>query len=81
VALGVLLISVASFFVSSVLGYLLGVMASIVGGFVVFLDLKRRSNPNYMSLSWFTPAAIAARYLILAVTLLHILRLAIESAR
>ena len=80
-AIGILLISVASFFVSSVLGYVLGVIASIVGGFVVFLDLKRRSDPNYMSLSWFTPAAIASRYLILAVTLLHILRLAIASAR
>ena len=80
-AIALLVISSILFFVSSAIGYVFAVIASIIGGFVVFIDLKRRSDPNYMSLGWFTPVATTTRYLILIVTVLHILRLAIASAR
>jgi len=74
-------ISLAAFLFSSVLGYAFGVVASVVGGFVIFNDLKRKSDPNYTSIDWFNPVATATRYLILLTTLLHIVRLAIASAR
>lgn len=81
IAWAALAISLLAFLASSVIGYAFGVVASIIGGFVIFNDLKRRSDPNYSSIDWFNPVAASTRYVILLTTLLHIVRLAIASAR
>ena len=81
IAWAALAISLLSFPISSVIGYAFGVVASIIGGFVIFNDLKRRSDPNYSSIGWFNPVASTTRYAILLTTLLHIVRLAFASAR
>lgn len=63
------------------IGYVVAVAASIAGSVIVFQDLQRRSSPNYVTLNWFSGAVRALRLGIVAIALVHIIRLAIESAR
>jgi uncharacterized membrane protein YdjX (TVP38/TMEM64 family) len=81
VAVGLLCVSVIAFFISSSIGYAISIVASVVGSSVVFANLKRRSDPNYVTLDWFGPVVRLVRLLIMGVAFLHVLRLAIESAR
>ena len=63
------------------IGYVVAVIASISGSIIVFQDLQRRSSSNYVTLNWFPGAARILRLGIVAIALVHIIRLAIESAR
>ena len=81
VAVGLLIGSVAAFLFNSAIGYGISVIASVVGSSVVFANLKKRSDPNYVTLDWFAPVVRLVRFLIMGVAFLHVLRLAIESAR
>lgn len=81
VALGFLLLSVLAFLINSALGYGISVVASVLGSMVVFTNLQRRSDPNYVTLDWFAPIVRVVRFVIMGVAFLHILKLAIESAR
>lgn len=74
-------ISLAFFFISNAIGYVIAIVASIVGALAVYQDQQRRSNPNYVSYSWFTPVTQISRYAITLIALGHIVLLAIESAR
>ena len=77
----VALISVGSYFVNSTIGYLVAVIASILGGVTALQDQKRRAHPSYVTLSWFKPSLQGLRYLILAVTIAHVARLSILAAK
>lgn len=66
---------------NSAVGYLVAVGASILGGVTGLQDQKRRGHPSYVTLSWFTPALRVVRYFVLAITLLHVARLAIAAAK
>jgi hypothetical protein len=72
--------SVAWIAFSSGVGYLVAVLASIMGGVTALKDQKRRGHPSYVTLQWFHPSLRVARYLILAVTLVHVALLAIAAA-
>jgi len=74
-------ISVVALFFNSGIGYGVSVVASVVGSAVVFTNLKKRSDPNYVTLDWFGPVVRLVRFSIMGVAFLHVLRLAIESAR
>lgn len=80
-ALAVAAASFASVVFSSGIGYLLAVGASILGGVTSLQDQKRQGHPSYVTLRWFKPALRSVRYLILAITLLHVARLAIDAAK
>jgi len=80
-ALAVAAASLASVVFSSGIGYLLAVGASILGGVTSLQDQKRQGHPSYVTLSWFKPALRRVRYLILAITLLHVARLAVDAAK
>lgn len=75
------LASLASVLLSSGVGYLVAVAASIMGGVTALQDQKRRGHPSYVTLQWFTPSLRVARYSILAITLLHVALLAIAAAK
>jgi len=77
----VALVSVGSYFVNSAIGYLVAVIASILGGVTALQDQKRRAHPSYVTLSWFKPSLQGVRYLILAVTIAHVARLSILAAK
>lgn len=74
-------LSLVSILFNSWVGYAFAVLASIVGAVVIFLDLKRRANPNYVTLEWFSPTLKILRLGVVVIALIHIIRLAIESAR
>lgn len=77
----VALVSGASFFVNSQLGYLIAVAASILGGVTALQDQKRQGNSNYVTLQWFRPSLQVVRYLILVIAIAHVGRLAILVAK
>lgn len=79
--LGVALLSSASFFINNALGYVIAVVASIIGGVTALQDQKRQGSPNYVTLQWFRPTLQVVRYLILAITIAHVLRLALAAAK
>jgi hypothetical protein len=81
VTAGIAFTSVASAALSSGVGYLVAVAASIMGGVTALQDQKRRGHPSYVTLQWFSPALRLARYFILVVTLFHVALLAIASAK
>jgi hypothetical protein len=81
VTVGLLLIAALAFLISSAIGYVISVVASVVGSAVVFVNLKRRSHPNYVTLDWFAPTVRIVRVAVLLVAVLHVVRLAIASAR
>jgi hypothetical protein len=81
ITVGILLLSVLSFLISSAIGYGISVLASVVGSAVVFVNLKRRSDPNYVTLDWFAPTVRVVRLAVMLVAVLHVVRLAIASAR
>jgi len=74
-------VSLISLVFNSWVGYVFAVLASVVGSVVIFLDLKRRANPNYVTLGWFSPTLKILRFGVVLIALIHIVRLAIESAR
>jgi hypothetical protein len=74
-------ISAVFLFVDNQIGYATAVVASIVGGFVVFFNQKRRSNPNYVTLEWFQPTLRIVRIITVLIALAHITMLAIEATR
>lgn len=78
---GLLALSILCIFLNNVIGYGLTVVASILGGVVVFADQKKKASPNYVSIGWFSPGLKIIRYTITAVALVNIALLAIESAR
>ena len=80
-AFGLTLVSAILLFVNNGIGYVTAVVASIVGGFVVFFNQKRRSNPNYVTLEWFQPSLRIVRLLTVLIALGHITMLAIEAAK
>ncbi len=81
VTVGLLLIAALAFLLSSAIGYVISVVASVVGSAVVFVNLKRRADPNYVTLDWFAPTVRIVRVAVLLVAVLHVVRLAIASAR
>lgn len=74
-------VSVLFFFINGAIGYAISIVASVLGAFVVYRNQQLQSNPNYMSYSWFPKALVATRYSVTVIAVLHIIRLAIESAR
>jgi hypothetical protein len=81
VTVAVALASLAIVFFSSGVGYLVAVGASIMGGVTALQDQKRRGHPSYVTLQWFKPALQVVRYLILAITLMHVVLLAVSAAK
>lgn len=81
VTLGVSIISALSAIFSSGIGYLIAVGASILGGVVTLQDQKRQGHPSYVTLGWFKPSLRILRYLILGITLFHVVILAIAAAK
>lgn len=81
VAMGLLGASIIAFFTNNALGYAISVLASVVGSAVVFANLQRRADPNYVTLDWFGPVVRIVRFAIMSVAFLHVVKLAIESAR
>jgi hypothetical protein len=81
VTLGVALLSAGSYLFNSAIGYLIAVLASIFGGVTALQDQRRRAHPSYVTLSWFKPSLQGVRYLILAITIAHVARLAILAAK
>ena len=81
VAATLALISAVFLFVNNQIGYAMAVLASIVGGFVVFINQKRRSNPNYVTLEWFQLTLRIVRIITVLIALAHISMLAIEAAK
>ena len=81
VTAAVFALSMASFLFSSAIGYGVSIGASILGSAVIFIDQKRKANPNYVSLGWFSPTIRTLRYAISLLALMHVIRLAVESAR
>lgn len=81
VTVAIAFVSIVFFFINSAVGYGIAIIASITGSLVVFQDQKKRSNPNYVSFTWFTSVTQLTRYAITAIALAHIIVLAIESAR
>jgi hypothetical protein len=77
----VVVISAACAVFNSGVGYLIAVGASIMGGVTSLQDQKRQAHPSYVTLAWFRPTLRVLRYLVLAVTLLHVTRLAIAAAK
>jgi hypothetical protein len=78
---GLLGLSVICIFVNNAIGYGVAVIASILGGIVVFADQKKKASSNYVSIGWFSPGVKIIRYTITVVALVNIALLAIESAR
>lgn len=73
-------VSVASVLLTSAIGYVIAVCASILGGVTALQDQKRRGHPSYVTFGWFAPTLRGVRYLILLITLIHVARLAISAA-
>lgn len=65
---------------NSSFGYAFTVVASIVGGVTALTDQKRRGNSNYISYDSFRLVLISARYFVVLVAVVHIVRLAINAA-
>ena len=80
-AVAAALVSLMCLMLSSGLGYLVAVGASIIGGVASLQDQKRQGHPSYVTLSWFGPGLRTVRYLILVITLLHVARLAIDATK
>ena len=78
---GIAVLSAGSYFFNSAIGYLIAVLASVLGGVTDLQDQRRRAHPSYVTLSWFKPSLQGVRYLILAITLAHVARLAILAAK
>lgn len=78
---GLLGLSVVCIFVNNTIGYGVAVIASVLGGIVVFADQKKKASSNYLSIGWFSPGVKIIRYTISIVALANIALLAIESAR
>lgn len=81
VTVGIALLSAGSYFYNSAIGYLIAVLASVLGGVTALQDQRRRAHPSYVTLSWFKPSLQGVRYLILAITIAHVARLAILAAK
>lgn len=62
-------------------GYVIAVVASVMGGFTALQDQKRRGHPSYVMFGWWQPSLRAVRYTVLAVALLHVALLAIDASR
>lgn len=65
---------------NSSFGYPLTVVASVAGGITALLDQKRRGDSNYVSFDSFRLVLISARYFVVVVAVIHIVRLAINAA-
>ncbi len=74
------LVAAVFFLVDSRVGYLAGTVASVAGGLVAFVNLKRMSDPNYVSFTWFLPLLRTVRYAVLLITAGHIVKLAVDAA-
>jgi len=74
------LVSLASIFFSSEIGYVIAVFASLAGGFTSLQNQKRSGNSNYVLHPTFNLGLRLLRYAILAIALVHIARLAIAAA-
>jgi len=81
ITLVVALFSAGSYFLNSAVGYLIAVVASVLGGVTALQDQRRRAHPSYVTLAWFKPSLQGVRYLILAITIAHVARLAILAAK
>ncbi len=81
ITLGIALLSAASYFFNSAIGYLIAVVASVFGGVTALQDQRRRAHPSYVTLSWFKPSLQTLRYVILVITIVHVARLAILAAK
>jgi len=78
---GIATVSAASATFSSGIGYLIAVGASILGGVTSLQDQKRQGHPSYVTLGWFKPMLRIVRYLVLVITLFHVVILAIAAAK
>lgn len=65
---------------NSRIGYGVSVAASIAGGLTALLDQKRRGNSNYSSYDSFRYSLTIVRYGVLVITVVHIIRLAVNAA-
>lgn len=79
--LAIAVLSCVSALWNSQWGYLIAVLASILGGFTALQDQKRRGHPSYVILGWWRPSLRTVRYTVLAVALLHVALLAIDASR
>lgn len=75
------IISLGLVFVSSTLGYVVAVAASLIGGLTALQDQKLRGNANYISYPSFRPLLRVVRLFTLAIAILHIVVLAIDAAK
>ena len=65
---------------NSSIGYAITVLASIAGGITALTDQKRRGDSNYISYDSFRRVLLAARYFVVLIAAVHIVRLAINAA-
>ncbi len=80
-AIALLGLSIAALPFSNIIGYGLGVVASLAGGVTALLDQKRRADINYANKDWFSPTLRIVRYAVLVVAFSHIVLLAISAAK
>jgi len=76
----VAIISLGLVFVSSTIGYVVAVAASLFGGLTALQDQKLRGNANYISYPSFRPLLRVVRLFTLVIAILHIVVLAIDAA-
>lgn len=76
----VALLSLGLVLVSSHAGYLVAVIASVIGGIANLQDQKRRGDSNYIILDWFKPTLRSVRYFVLLVAVIQIAILAVNAA-
>ncbi len=81
ITLAIAFVSAGSYLINSAIGYLIAVVASVFGGVTALQDQRRRAHPSYVTLAWFKPSLQGVRYLILAITVAHVARLAILAAK
>jgi len=74
------IISLGLIFISSTIGYVVAVAASLIGGLTALQDQKLRGNANYISYPSFRPLLRVVRLFTLAIAILHIVVLAIDAA-
>jgi hypothetical protein len=64
----------------SFFGYLLGTLGSVMGGVSAVVNLRRMSDPNYISFDWFVPLLRVVRYVVLGISVGHMVVLAFRVA-